>query len=120
MAEDIDEDPESARSRLLELLEGNNWELSKRTQSEGRIALRWLHDRAPMDCEIVDYVIGLLKEKTTLRCAPQGNPPGSTGLAWQMSDARNVFIKLRIEGGFGEKCPQEYVWIHIHMSVHPK
>ena len=38
-----------------------------------------------------------------------------------MTDPRNVFVKLRIEGGFGHECREEYVYIQsIHESVHPK
>jgi len=104
----------------LELLEGDDWEFSKRARREGKLALRWLHDREPTDWEMVVYVISLLKTNTTLRCAPQGDPPGSTGNAWQLTDARNIFVKLRIAGGFGQERPQEYADIQsIHESVHP-
>lgn len=120
MAEDCS-DPETARARLVELLEEDEWRISERARREGSVALRWLHDCEPTDQQMVVYVISLLKTKTTLRCAPQGNPPGSTGIAWQMTDARNVFVKLRIQGGFGEQERQEYVYIQsIHESVHPK
>jgi hypothetical protein len=117
MAEEADNDPAVARTRLLELLEGGDWKLSERARREGKPALRWLHDREPTDWEMVEYVISLLKSTRTLRCAPQGNPPGSAGIAWQMTDRRNVFVKLRIEGGFGQKCRQEYAFIQsIHES----
>jgi hypothetical protein len=121
MAEEDQSDSEIARARLVELLEGDDWDFSKRARCQGPSALRWLHNREPTETEMVVYVISLLKTKTTLRCAPQGNPPGSTGIAWQMTDPRNVFVKLRIEGGFGQQQPQEYAFIEsIHESVHPK
>ncbi len=119
MAED-NNDPEKARSRLLKLLEGDDcaWEFSERAEREGTFALQWLHNRMPSRWEMVSYVISLLKANTTLRCAPQGNPPGSTGIAWQMTDAKNIFVKLRIcERRMGE----EYAYIQsIHQSVHVK
>src|SRR5207237_6628281 len=98
MAEDDDVNPAVARSRLLELLEGDDceWELSERARCEGKLALRWLHDREPRELEMVEYVISLLKTDTTLRCSPQGDPPGSTGIAWQLTDARSIFVKLQI------------------------
>jgi hypothetical protein len=117
MADEHDDDPAAARTRLLELLEGDDWEFSDRARGEGKVALRWLHNREPTDCEMVDYVISLLKS-TTPRCAPQGNPPGSTGIAWQMTDRRNVFVKLRI---CERRIDQEYAYIQsIHESVHPQ
>lgn len=111
--------PEAVRARLLELLEGDDcdWVLSERTKDEGRVVLRWLHNREPTEWEIVEYVISLLKTDLPLRSAPQGNPPGSTGMAWQMTDDSNVFVKLRI---CERRIGQEYAHIHIHKSVHPK
>ncbi len=120
MAEEDYENPEAARARLLELLEGDDcdWEFSERARIEGKLALRWLHDREPRELEMVEYVISLLKKKTTLRCAPQGDPPGSTGIAWQMTDARNIFVKLQIRQ---RRIGQEYAYIQsIHESAHPK
>ena len=116
MAEGHDDDPAAACSRLLQLLEGDDWEFSDRARGEGKLALRWLHNREPTDWEMVEYVISLLKTNITLRCAPQGDPPGSTGIAWQMTDRRNVFVKLRI---CERRIGQEYAYIQsIHESVH--
>jgi hypothetical protein len=116
MAEEADDNPEAARTRLLELLDADEWEISERARCEGKVALRWLHGREPTDCEMVDFVISLLRAGTILRCAPQGDPPGSTGVAWQMTDAHNVFVKLRI---CERRIGQEYAYIQsIHESVH--
>ncbi|HWY86415.1 MAG TPA: hypothetical protein VNX28_06810 [Gemmataceae bacterium] len=121
MAERNDDNPTAARTRLLELFEGDDWDFSKRARREGKLALHWLYNREPTDGEMVGYVISLLESNLTLRCAPQGDPPGSTGIAWQMTDSRNMLVKLRIEGGFGEKRRQEYAYVQsIHESVHPK
>jgi hypothetical protein len=110
--------PEAACIRLLELLEADDWELSERARREGKVALRWLHHREPTDWELVEYVISLLKSNTTLRCAPQGDPPGSTGIAWQTTDPRNIFVKLRI---CERRIGQEFAYIQsIHESVHPQ
>jgi hypothetical protein len=120
MAEKDEDNQAAARSRLLELLEGEDceWELSERAEREGKAALRWLHNRFPTRWEMVEYVISLLKTKTPLRCAPQGEPPGSTGIAWQMTDAKNIFVKLQI---CERRIGQEYAYIQsIHESVHAK
>jgi hypothetical protein len=118
MAEADYDTPEKARARLLELFEADEWEFSERARAEGKVDLRWLHDREPTDWEMVEYVISLLKGSTTLRCAPQGDPPGSLGIAWQMTDPRNIFVKLQIcERRMGE----EYAYIQsIHESVHAR
>lgn len=116
-----DDNPEAGRSRLLKLLRGDDWKLSERAEQEGQRALHWLHNRKPTRWEMVEYVISVLKSDATLRCASQGDPPGSTGIAWQVTDPRNIFIKLRIEGGFGQECSEEYAFIQsIHESAHPK
>ncbi|MBI2803813.1 MAG: hypothetical protein HYX68_02385 [Planctomycetes bacterium] len=120
MAELSDQDPASARSRLLDLLRSHEWKISERALKEGKIALRWLQRREPTEVEMVDYIIAVLTTNIVLRCAPQGNPPGSTGIAWQMTDSKNVFIKLRIAGGFGDESSEEYAYIQsIHESIHP-
>lgn len=111
-------DPAAVRARLLELLNDDEWELSERAEQEGRVALHWLHKRTPTQCEMVEYVIALLESTITLRCQPQGDPPGSTGDAWQMTDARNIFVKLRI---CERRMSQEYAYIQsIHESVHAR
>jgi hypothetical protein len=121
MAEPSEANSESARVRLLELLEGDDWKFSLRAETEGKLALRWLHDRVPTRGEMVAYVVALLKANLELMCVPQGTPPGSTGIAWQMVDSRNIFVKLRIEGGFGQASQVEYAYIQsLHESAHPK
>src|SRR5260221_14032537 len=112
MADEDNHDPDLVRCRLLELFDSDDWQFSERARREGNAALRWLHNREPTDVEMVDYIIALLKSKTTLRCAPQGDPTGSTGIAWQMTDARNVFVKLQI---CEIRIGQEYVFIQ---SIH--
>lgn len=110
--------PSEARARLLTLLKADEWRLSERARREGKVALSWLQSREPTDCEMIDHVISLLESDPALRCQPQGDPPGSTGIAWQMTDDRNVFFKLQIcEHRIGE----EYAYIQsIHTSVHPR
>lgn len=108
--------PTEALARLLALLRSDDWEFSERARREGKVALRWLHNREPTDCEMVDYIITLYAAGATLRCQPQGDPPGSTGIAWQMTDAHNVFIKLQIRE---RRMGEEYAYIQsIHLSVH--
>jgi hypothetical protein len=118
MAEEDYDSPAAARSRLLELLEGDDceWELGERAEREGKAALERLHSRVPTRWEMVEYVISLLRSNTPLRCAPQGDPPGSTGIAWQMTDVHNIFVKLRI---CERRIGQEFAYIQsIHLSVH--
>src|SRR6059036_277451 len=116
MAEADYDTPEKARARLLELFEADEWQFSERARGEGKVALRWVHNREPRDGEMVEYVVSLLKGNTPLPCAPQGDPPGSTGIAWQMTDARNLFVKLQIRE---RRMGEEYAYIQsLHESVH--
>ena len=116
MADD-DNNPAVARDRLLALLDDCEWRFSERAIREGKLVMRRLHQREPTEWEMVEYVISLLKTDATLRCAPQGDPPGSTGIAWQLTDPNNIFVKLRIEGPIG----REFAYIQsFHESVHPK
>jgi hypothetical protein len=118
MADKDDRDADFARCRLLELFKSDDWQFSERARREGRPALRWLENREPTDTEMVDYIVSLLESDTILRCAPQGDPPGSTGIAWQMTDARNIFVKIQI---CEIRMGQEYAFIQsIHESVHPQ
>ena len=110
--------PDDAKACLLALLRSDEWELSERARREGTSALRWIHDRDPTDYDMVKYVITLLEADAVLRCAPQGDPPGSTGIAWQMTDSHNVFIKLQIRE---YRMGHEYAYLQsIHTSVHKK
>src|ERR1700722_18394632 len=119
MAEE-EHDVVAARSRLLGLLEGVGfgWEFSERARRDGKIALKWLRKRDPTELEMVEFVIAVLKTSAALRCAPQGDPPGSAGIAWQLTDARNIFIKLRI---CEHRIGQEFAYIQrLHESDHVK
>ncbi len=115
MAErDHDNDPAAARRKLIELLEGDEYRVSDRTRAQGKHALQWLRKRDPTEYEMVEYILLHLKANVTLRRQPQDDPPG---IAWQLMDPRNIFIKLQICGGFG----REYVLIKsIHESEFPK
>lgn len=118
MAAQGDDSSAEIRVRLLELFEIDEWKFSQRARREGKVALHWLYRREPTDGEMIHYVVELLRSRVALKCAPQGDPPGSTGIAWQMIDPRkNVFVKLRIEGGFGEQSAVEYAYIQsLHVS----
>jgi hypothetical protein len=111
-----DQDAVAARSRLLVLFDEDEYRFSERARTEGKLALRWLHNREPTEGEMVEYVVSLLESAIKLRCAPQGDPPGSKGIAWQMTDRRNIFVKLQISE---LRIDQEYAYIQsIHESVH--
>ena len=116
MADEVDLNPESARKRLLELLERDDWRFNERSLADGKRDLRRIHQREPFETEIIAYVISQLTTDIPLRCAPQGDPPGAGGIAWQMTDRADVFIKLQI----GEdRIGQEYALIQsIHASAH--
>ena len=118
IAEEHHEKPEAARTRLLELLDGDDYRFRDRARDEGKRALRWLRNRDPTEWEMVEYIVSVLKGTATLRRAPQDDPPG---IAWQITDLRNIFVKLQICGGFGQECAQEYVLIKsIHESDYPQ
>jgi hypothetical protein len=114
IAEEHDDKPEVACARLVVLLEADEYRVSDRAREEGKRALQWLRKRDPTECEMVEYILLRLKAKVELQRQPQDDPPG---IAWQMVDPRNIFIKLQICGGFG----REYVLIKsIHESEFPK
>lgn len=117
MATASDSDPEAIRRRILELLEEANYQLSRAAISDAEKDLLPKLGKKPSQSEIIDYVIEALSEsRVVLRCAPQGNPPGSGGIAWQLTDRQGIFIKLQIrEIRFG----QEYVFVQsCHLSKH--
>jgi len=71
-------------------------------------------EHQPTDNNIVAYIISaLMNPEIMLRPAPQSDPPE---IAWQLTDKRNIFIKLVIrELRFGEEC----VYVKsFHRSIH--
>lgn len=84
---------------------------------DGTLVLCSLNSREPTEMEVVKHIVAALRSTAKLRCAPQGNPPGSTGIAWQLTDNCNVFIKLQIlEARIGE----EYVLIQSMHASNPQ
>ena len=105
------------KERLLELLDCGDYKLSKRAILEAKKDQYPYFGREPTESEIVQYIIASLSViDVCLRSAPQGDPPGSGGIAWQMTDNNGIFIKLQIcEIRFGE----EYAYVQsCHVSKH--
>lgn len=108
--------PSEACARLLALLGAVEWKFSERARREGTTTLSRFLGHDPTDCEMIDYITQRLRSGVLLRCQPQGDPPGSTGDAWQFTDANNVFVKMRIQE---LRIGKEEVYIQsIHFSVY--
>lgn len=105
------------KQRLLELLDEGDYKLSARAIRDAKRDLHPHFGREPTESEIVQYILDALSPASVCLCsAPQGDPPGSGGIAWQMTDSNGIFIKLQIcEIRFGE----EYAYVQsCHTSKH--
>ena len=115
-----DNDAESARTRLIELLEDlDSWRFTDAAFNQGRVALRAVCGKTPSDCEMIDLIVKWLRARRSLDRTPMGEPPGSRGIGWVMNnpDGNNTYIKLKIEqdGIF------DIAWvISCHTSKHEK
>jgi hypothetical protein len=109
--------PPPEQQQLVGLLDDGEYELSQRALDEGKRDLRDYFGRDPTDSEIVQYIIDTLQTHgVCLTCAPQGNPPGSRGVAWQVTDTRQIFIKLRLQE---RRMGEYYAYVQsCHRSVH--
>jgi hypothetical protein len=89
--------PPPEQQQLIALLDDGEYELSQRALRDAKCDLKDHFGREPTESEIVQYVIDTLRSSgICLACAPQGDPPGSGGDAWQVTDPRRIFIKLRL------------------------
>jgi hypothetical protein len=96
---DYNSDASAAQTRLIQLLEEDEWRFTKNALEQGRHALRGVIRDPPSECAIIDYLLDRLRDGFPLLRTPLGEPPGSGGVGWVMNnlDGRNTYIKLKIE-----------------------
>ena len=109
--------PPPEQQQLVGLLQVGDYLLSERALREAKCDLKDHFNREPTESQIVEYVIAALDcQGLCLTRSLQGDPPGSGGEAWQVTDSRKIFIKLRFhERRFGEVVA--YLQ-SCHKSVH--
>jgi hypothetical protein len=113
--------PEDPQHRLRRMLDAGEYKFSRRALDEGtrdvRVACCLPGD--PSAGEIVQYIVDALAPGgIILRPMPQGNPPNPDDVAWQATDRRGIFIKLKIrEYEFGKF--EAYIQ-SCHFTVHPR
>jgi hypothetical protein len=77
MAHESDDDPVSARKRLIELLDDlDSWKATDSAVAQGRIALKAICGKTPSECEIVDRIVGWLRADFPILRTPMGEPLG--------------------------------------------
>ncbi len=117
---DYDNDPVLARQKLIELLENiDNWRFTEPALADGQVALRPVFGKTPSDCQMIDYVLGRLRDGFPILRTLMGEPPGSRGIGWVMSnpDGNDTYIKLKIE----QDGIYEIAWvISCHKSKHSR
>jgi hypothetical protein len=113
-----DNDSESARKKLIELLDGiDAWRFTESAFNQGRIALKVVCGKTPSDCEMIDYIVGRLRAGFPILRTLMGEPPGSRGIGWVMNnpDGNHTYIKLKIE----QDGVYDVAWIiSCHTSKH--
>ncbi len=116
-AQDANKDEASARKRLVELLEADEWKFTKPALEQGREALKGVIRDPPGECAIIDYLLSKLRREFPLTRTLLGEPPGSSGIGWVMNnpDGRHTYIKLKIvEDGLREHA----LVVSCHPSKH--
>lgn len=91
---------EEARQELIRLLEADEYEITGKAEAEGRRILKQHMDH-PTQWAVIEFALKLLKSSFPLHAVPQGDPPGSRGIGYEMrnADGRGLYIKLKLEGG---------------------
>jgi hypothetical protein len=115
--QDPNKDDATARRKLVELLEADEWKFTRPALEQGREALKGVIRDPPGECAIIDYILGLLKGNFPLLRTLLGEPPGSCGVGWVMNnpDGRHTYIKLKI----AEDGRREYALVmSCHASKH--
>jgi hypothetical protein len=106
---------DEARRRLIELIEAEDCDLTQAAVNDGREILR-RSMRYPTRWAIVEYVLKLLRAKFPMHAVELGEPPGSLGIGYVMTnaDGQGLYIKLRIED-------DRLAWVlSFHTSKHYK
>ena len=89
---------EEARQELIRLLDGGDYQIAGKAEAEGRRILKQSMEH-PTQWAIVAFALDLLQSNFPLHAVPQGDPPGSRGIGYEMrnADGRGLYIKLKLE-----------------------
>jgi hypothetical protein len=99
------EDPSAVRRNMIEAIEQNKWEFTKRALREGLDAFRDLEEN-PSDTAMIDYILDLLEKGYPFEDPPVElkDPPYGTGYEMIGShcrpDGRPLYIKLKLDWPF--------------------
>jgi len=89
---------EAIRVRLIAMLDAAEYRITGRALRDGHQILRdW--GLTPTEWGIVEFVLGRLRAGHPIREAPQGDPPGCHGVAYELknADPLGLYVKLMID-----------------------
>jgi hypothetical protein len=91
---------DEVRRELIRQLEAAECEITEKAEREGRQALR-RYMAFPTQWAVYNYALQHLKANFPLHAVPQGDPPGSRGVGYEMRnvDGQGLYIKLKLEDG---------------------
>jgi hypothetical protein len=107
---------DAIRQQLIALLEQDEFIFTDTAFRDGMRLAGSLADPKrgfPSQYGLVDYVVERLKDSFPLNEVPMGEPPGSAGIAYSMTntDGQGLYIKLKIED-------DRVVILSFHVSKH--
>jgi len=89
---------EEVRRRLVELLDAAEYRITRRALEQGSQILQdW--GFTPTEWGLVNYILTRLRQGQPIREAPQGDPPGCHGIAYELrnADSSGLYIKLKFD-----------------------
>jgi len=91
---------EEVRRDMIEAIEQDKWEFTKRALREGLDAFRELAEN-PSETAMIDYILEFLEAGFPLRCIEMKDPPYGKGYEMidtrRRADGRGLYIKLRFD-----------------------
>jgi hypothetical protein len=105
---------QSIREELIGLLESDQWRMTDAAESDGRMALASVIKR-PTQCDIIKFILELLKKGFPMHAVELGEPPGSMGTGYVMNnaDGKDLYIKLAIDN-------EKVLILSVHPSKHKR
>ncbi|MCE9565781.1 MAG: hypothetical protein K8U57_27465 [Planctomycetes bacterium] len=89
--------PPPEQQQLRSLLDDDEYEFSQRASRQAKVDLKDHFGRDPSDGEVVQYIIDALGPGgVCLVPVAQCTPPDPNDIAWQATDRRGIFIKLKV------------------------
>jgi len=114
----MEESLDRVRQMLIAMLENNEYLFTDTALRDGMRLARTLGDASrgfPSQCGLVDYIVEKLRLPFRLNEVPMGEPPGSGGIAYSMTNAngQGLYIKLKVED-------DQVVILSFHVSKHSR